>query len=183
VPGGAFRQRIVGGTTVRERRRRLLLALLALAFAQLGHLLDVLRYARGAEFPSVLIDPAALFGIAAALVVFFAVLNQEPFARGLAIAAGASVAIGFTLYHGIPVRIGRNNPYWGPDGHADVIRWLTVLTAIVIALYVVRLAYGMPLSQRRSRGAVHRRRAVADFDHPQRSLRLAPRQFPPRSGR
>jgi len=30
------------------------------------HLLDVLRYARGAEVPSVLIDPAALFGIAAA---------------------------------------------------------------------------------------------------------------------
>jgi hypothetical protein len=118
----------------------------------LCHLLDALPHARDAEFPSVLIDPAALFGIAAALVAFFAVLNQEPFARGLAIAAGGSVAIGFTLYYGIPVCIGRNNPYWGPDGHADLIRWLTVLTAIAIALYVVRLAYGMQLPQRRSPG-------------------------------
>ena len=123
------------------RRRTLVVALLALAFVQLLHLLDGLRYSSTATFPGVLNDPAAMFGVTAALVAAIAVVRDEPIARALAIATGAAIAIGFTLYHGIPVRLRHNNPYWGRDGHADAIRWLTVVTAIGIAIWVIVLAW------------------------------------------
>ena len=121
-------------------RTRLLVALAALAVVQLAHLLDVLRYAEDAEFPSVLGDPLALTGIGMALAAFVAVLRGWRLARELAIAAGAGVAIGFTLYHGIPFDIGVNNPYWGADADSDLIRWLTVLAAIAVGAVVARLA-------------------------------------------
>jgi hypothetical protein len=118
----------------------LLVALLALAFVQLAHLLDVFRYADHARVSSVLLDRPALFGIGAAAVAFIAVSRRERFARRLAIAAGGIVAVGFTLYHGIPFDLGVNNPYWGPDADADLIRGLTVLAAIVVGVWTVWLA-------------------------------------------
>ncbi len=125
-----------------ERSRTLLLvALVALALVQLAHLLDVMRYSHDAEFPSVLVDRQALIGIVAAIVAFLAVLTRAPRARELAMLAGGGVAVGFTLYHGIPFDLGVNNPYWGPDGNADLIRWLTVLAAIALGLSTVWLAF------------------------------------------
>src|SRR5690242_13453678 len=122
------------------RHRTLVVALLALAVVQLLHLLDGLRYSTNAEFPGVFNDPAALFGVSATVVSAIAVARDEPIARALAIATGAAVAIGFTLYHGIPLKLRHNNPYWGPDGHADALRWLTVLSAIGIAIWVIVIA-------------------------------------------
>jgi hypothetical protein len=149
----------------------------------LCHLLDALPHARDAEFPSVLIDPAALFGIAAALVAFFAVLNQEPFARGLAIAAGGSVAVGFTRVSRHPGPHRSQQPILGtgrprrldpvvdsPDGDSNrVVRGAACVRHAVAATSFTR--------------KLDRREAVADLDHPQRSLRSALLQFPPRSGR
>lgn len=123
-----------------DRRRTLLFALAALALVQLAHLLDVLRYADEAEFPSVLLDPLALVGIGAATVAFVSVLRRWRTAREIAIAAGGGVAVGFTLYHGIPFDIGVNNPYWGGDADSDPIRWLTVLAAIAVGAWAVWLA-------------------------------------------
>jgi hypothetical protein len=130
-------------SAVTDPRRRLLAALLLLALVQLAHLLDGLRYAKDAEFPSVLNDPAAIFGVALSLVAFVAVARRDKIARGLAMLAGAAVAVGFVLYHGIPFRLRRNNPYWGPDGHADLIRWLTVLAAIAVGVWTMQLARRM----------------------------------------
>jgi hypothetical protein len=122
------------------RRHTLVVALLALAFVQLLHLLDALRYSPNATLPGVFNDPAALFGVGAALVSAIAVARDEPIARVLAIATGAAVALGFTVYHGIPVQLRHNNPYWGADGHADALRWLTVLLATGLAIWVIVLA-------------------------------------------
>ncbi len=120
----------------------LLVALLALALVQLAHLLDVFRYADHARWSSVLLDRPALFGIGAAAVAFIAVSRRERFARQLAAGAGGIVAVGFTLYHGIPFDLGVNNPYWGPDADADLVRWLTVLAAIAVGGWTVWLALG-----------------------------------------
>ncbi len=119
----------------------LLFALLALAVVQVAHLLDVFRYSEDAKLSSVLFDRQALLGIGAAAVAFIAVLREERFGRLLAAVAGGIVAAGFTLYHGIPFDLGvNNNPYWGPHGHADLIRWFTVLTAIGVGVWTVWLA-------------------------------------------
>lgn len=123
-----------------NRRSTLLVALATLALIQLAHLLDVLRYADDATFPSVLADPLAIAGITAATVAIVAVARRWRHAHDVAITAGGTVAVGFTLYHGIPIDLGVNNPYWGPDGHADLIRWLTVLAAIAAGLWSALLA-------------------------------------------
>jgi hypothetical protein len=125
-----------------DRRRMLLIALLALTLVQLAHLLDVFRYAENAKLSSLLLERQGQFGIVAAAVAFIAVLRREPFARHLSVAAGGIVAVGFTLYHGIPFDLGVNNPYWGADAHADLIRWLTVLAAIAVGVWTVWVALG-----------------------------------------
>jgi hypothetical protein len=127
---------------VTDRRRTLLFALLALVLVQCAHLLDVFRYSDDAKVSSLLFERQGQFGVIAAVIAFIAVLRQERFARELAVAAGAIVAVGFTIYHGIPFDLGINNPYWGPDGDADLIRWLTVLAAIAVGIWTVRVALG-----------------------------------------
>jgi hypothetical protein len=127
---------------VTDRRRTLLVALLALVLVEGAHLLDVFRYSDDANVSSLLFERQGQFGVIAAVIAFIAVLRQERFARELAVAAGAIVAVGFTIYHGIPFDLGINNPYWGPDGDADLIRWLTVLAAIAVGIWTVRVALG-----------------------------------------
>lgn len=134
-------------------RNRALAALAALALVQLFHLLDVLRYADEAEFPAVLVDPLAVTGIGAATVAAVAVARNKPTGPQLTTAAGGAVAIGFLLYHGIPVDIGLNNPYWGPDSDgADAIRWISVLGAIgagaIAAWYGRRMLHPEPAGPR-----------------------------------
>lgn len=112
-------------------RYRALVALAALALVQLFHLLDVLRYAEGAEFPRVLLDPLAVTGIGSATGAWVATACNARIGPKLTIAAGTAVAAGFLIYHGLPVDIGVNNPYWGPDSHgADAVQWLSVLAVI-----------------------------------------------------
>ena len=124
-----------------RRRAQLFVALIALVLVQLGHILDQLRWSSGATFPSVLTgEQNGQLGIVLALVALLALAMRSEYAPQLAAVAGVAVSIGFVLYHGIPFKFGVNNPYWGPNGHADAIRWLTVLAAIAVAVTVVRLA-------------------------------------------
>ncbi len=125
-------------------RTHTLVALAALALVQLFHLLDVLRYADDAEFPAVLIDPLAISGIGAAIVASLTVATSRRHGAQLSIAAGGAVAIGFVLYHGIPVDLAVNNPYWGPDSDgADAIQWLSVLGAIAAGVTASSLGWQM----------------------------------------
>lgn len=102
-----------------------------LAVVQLAHLLDVLRYSDTASFPGVLADPLALGGIGVATTALVAVAARRPVGTTLALLGGAGIAFGFTLYHGVPIDLGVNNPYWGPSSSgADIIQWVTVIGAV-----------------------------------------------------
>ncbi len=56
--------------------------------------------------------------------------------------AGLGVGVGFLLYHGIPVDLGANNPYWGtPDANADAIMWASVIALILIGAWTAWTAW------------------------------------------
>jgi hypothetical protein len=136
---------------VTQQRTRLFVALIALALIQVAHILDQLRWSSTARFPSVFVtEQNGQLGIVLALVACIAVAARSDHGPALAALAGAVVALGFALYHGIPFKVGVNNPYWGPNGHADVIRWLTVLAAIAVGLVVVRLAMELKKTEARA---------------------------------
>lgn len=123
-------------------RRKLLIGTAALAIVQFAHLLDVLRYGDDATFPAVLLDPLGVFGVGVAAAAFVAVAAELEVGRTLALVAGATVALGFTLYHGIPFDLGVNNPYWDASGsQADAIQWLTVIGAISIGAWIAYMAW------------------------------------------
>jgi hypothetical protein len=131
-------------TKVELVRRRLLVATAALAMLQLVHLLDVLRYDDTASFPGVLADRQAAIGMGLATVAFVLLLLRHPSARTATIAAGAVVALGFVVHHGIPAHIdGVTNPYWtSADGsRADWFRWTTVLVIIAVGAWIVATAW------------------------------------------
>lgn len=122
--------------------KKLLIGTAALALVQLAHLLDVLRYADNAAFPAVLFDPLGVLGVGIAAAAFIAVAAKLEIGRTLALVAGATVAVGFTLYHGIPFDLGVNNPYWDTSGsQADAIQWLTVIGAIAIGASTAHTAW------------------------------------------
>jgi hypothetical protein len=128
-------------------RKRLLVGTAALAVLQLVHLLDVLRYDDTASFPGVLADRQAVIGIGLASVAFLALWLRDAPARVLTITAGAVVATGFVLHHGIPVHFaGLTNPYWtSADGNrADWFRWTTVVVIIAVGALVAVSAWRTP---------------------------------------
>jgi hypothetical protein len=135
-------------------RTRLLTGTAILAIVQLAHLLDVLRYSSAATFPSVLADPLAMIGIGAAAVAFAALATDRSFGTSLALYAGAGVGLGFTLYHGVPIDLGLNNPYWGPSSSgADIIQWTTVIVAIAVGAWTAHTAWQTSLVRARTPAA------------------------------
>lgn len=125
-----------------SNRTKLLAGTGALALVQLTHLLDVLRYSDTATFPRVLADPIALTGIGTATLAFAALAIHRPGGSTLALVAGSAIALGFTLYHGLPFDLGVNNPYWGTgEGSADLIQWSTVIGAIAVGAWTARTAW------------------------------------------
>lgn len=126
-------------------QKRLLTGTGLLAFVQFAHLLDVLRYSDTATFPSVLADPVAMTGISTAAAAFLAVATRQTFGTTTALIAGAAISLGFTLYHGLPINLGLNNPYWGLAGsNADLIQWATVIAAIAVGAWTARVAWRAP---------------------------------------
>jgi hypothetical protein len=122
-------------------RTRLLTGAGLLVSVQIGHLLDVLRYADGVSLPEVLVNPLAWVGIGVALVAFLSAARGHRTARPLGVMAGLAVSVGFALYHGIPVDLGVNNPYWGPSGaDADAIMWASVIALIAIGAWTALIA-------------------------------------------
>jgi hypothetical protein len=123
-------------------RQRLLLGTGLLVVVQVGHLLDVLRYYEDATLAGALTNPLGWVGIGVALAAFLAVAADHASARGMAMLAGLGVGVGFLLYHGIPVDLGANNPYWGtPDANADAIMWGSVIALILIGAWTAWTAW------------------------------------------
>lgn len=149
-----------------SNRTKLLTGTGALALVQLAHLLDVLRYSDTATFPGVLADPIAVTGIGTATLAFAALAAHRPAGTTLALVAGSAIGLGFTLYHGIPLNLGVNNPYWGTnESNADLIQWGTVIGAIVIGAWTARTAWHTSTEPNAQRGLQQgRRHAVPDAD-------------------
>jgi hypothetical protein len=120
-------------------RTKLVAATAALTLTQVAHLVDVLRYDDSATIRELLTDPPAALGITLAGIAFAALVMKSHHARVIAAIAGGSVGTGFILYHGIPVDLGANNPYWG-SGTADLIQWATVIAAITAGATTLWLA-------------------------------------------
>jgi FtsH-binding integral membrane protein len=123
-------------------RQRLLLGTGLLVVVQVGHLLDVVRFYDDATIAGALANPLGWVGIGVALAAFLAVAADHSSARGMAMLAGLGVGVGFLLYHGIPVDLGANNPYWGtPDANADAIMWASVIALILIGVWTAWAAW------------------------------------------
>jgi hypothetical protein len=117
-------------------RQRLLLGTGLLVVVQVGHLLDVVRYYEDATVAGAVANPLGWVGIGVALAAFLTVAADHASARRMAMLAGFGVGVGFLLYHGIPVDLGANNPYWGtPDANADAIMWASVIALILIGAW------------------------------------------------
>jgi len=67
--------------------------------------------------------------LAASLVAAVAAALGFGWSRTLAVATGLAVAIGFVLYHAVPVATPLTNPYFGEP--AGVPAWLSVIAAVV----------------------------------------------------
>ena len=126
-------------------RRRLVAVLIALAVAQVLHLLDELRTADD-SFLTIAASPQAVLGIGGAIAAAIAVRAGHRLGRPLAIATGALVGIGFVLGHGVPVATERTEPYWG-EGSADALQWFGV--TVILVLCVVSVVHGRALAKRR----------------------------------
>src|SRR5262245_24843088 len=116
-----------------DQRRGLLVLLTMLALAQIGHLLDGMRHSSASTL-QVLANARALLGVTAAVVAFVAVARRWRHANTITLGVALATAVGFVLYHGLPVHLGANHPYWGTRAHADVVEWLTVAAIVAIAV-------------------------------------------------
>ena len=70
-------------------------------------------------------------------------------ARRVLRTTGAIVAVGFLVYHAIPVKTPLNYPYWG-DATANVWQWTPVLAAMAIGAWctqVARPALGVAIAE------------------------------------
>jgi hypothetical protein len=72
--------------------------------------------------------------LVAAVVAWVGAWQRRPWARLLLPWTGALVAVGFLLYHALPVRSPLTHPYWG---RRDVgwMQWLPVLAAIAVGVW------------------------------------------------
>lgn len=137
-------------------RGRLLLGTGLLVVVQIGHMLDVLRYYEDATLAGALVNPLGWVGIGVALAAFLSVAADHSAARSMAVLAGLGVGVGFLLYHGIPVDLGANNPYWGtPDANADAIMWASVIALIAIGAWTARTAWAAGRTELSSEHAQH----------------------------
>jgi len=75
----------------------------------------------------------------ASVAALVAAAQGREWARSVLRATGATVAVGFLLYHAIPVKTPLNYPYWG-RATASVWQWAPVLAAIAVGAWCTRVA-------------------------------------------
>ena len=72
--------------------------------------------------------------LAASTAAFFGLRAAKPWARPLLGVTGAAVAVGFVLYHSLPIHSPFTNPYFGTRG-IGVLQWTPVVGAIAIGTW------------------------------------------------
>jgi len=74
------------------------------------------------------------FALGASVAAFVGLRNGKSWARPLLGLTGISVAVGFLLYHSLPIHSAVTNPYVG-EKNIGALQWAPVIAAIAIGLW------------------------------------------------
>jgi hypothetical protein len=72
--------------------------------------------------------------LVASIAAVYGVRNDRPWGRRLLGLTGASVAVGFLLYHTLPIHSAVTNPYVG-ERSIGALQWAPVIAAILIGVW------------------------------------------------
>ena len=115
-------------------RNRLFAAAVVLAFVQVIH--GAVPTGRENTEGSIVGPIVGLVLIVASIVAAVGIRRGREWAPRLLAATGLFVAIGFTLYHAIPVKNWATNPYWGNDVEdVSAAAWATVVASVAAGLW------------------------------------------------
>jgi hypothetical protein len=81
--------------------------------------------------------------LAASVAAFFGLRNRKTWARPLLGLTGLSIAVGFLLYHALPIHSALTNPYVGEPA-VGALQWAPVIAAIAIGLWSAWEAFRPP---------------------------------------
>lgn len=116
-------------------RNRMFTAALVLAAAQVIHG-AVPTGRENTDGGSVVGPIVGLVLIIASIVAAVGIRRGSEWAPRLLAGAGLFVAIGFTLYHAIPLKNWATNPYWGNDVEdVSAAAWATVVASVAVGLW------------------------------------------------
>lgn len=90
---------------------------------------------------------AGLVALIANLTAIYGLRLGRPWARSLAGVTGASIAVGFLLYHALPITSAFTNPYWG-EPEIGLAQWAPVFACIGIGLWCAYEAFVVPRQTR-----------------------------------
>jgi len=75
-----------------------------------------------------------IIALIASIVALVGLRQGRPWARSLSGLTGVSVAVGFVLYHALPIHSYFTNPYFGTD-NIGLLQWTPVVLAVAIGLW------------------------------------------------
>jgi len=119
-----------------QSRSRLVLAAAALVAIQVVH--GAIPAETDAEGYVGLVAGAIL--VVAAVTALVGLVQRRSWARPLLGWAGATVAVGFVLYHALPITSPLTNPYFGED-EIGALQWTPVILAIAIGAWAAWEAF------------------------------------------
>jgi hypothetical protein len=129
----------MGNVAVTDGRQRLYWAAVALVIIQVVH--GAIPAETDAEGYVGLI--AGLVSLVAGLAAIYGLKLGRSWARTIAGTTGVGVAVGFLLYHGLPITSSFTNPYWG-EPEIGALQWAPVLACIGLGLWTAYEAFLAP---------------------------------------
>ena len=121
-------------------RNRLFTAAVVLAAVQVIH--GAVPTGREDTEGSIVGPIVGLVLIIASIVAAVGIRRRREWAPRLLAGTGLFVAIGFTLYHAIPLKNWATNPYWGNDVEdVSAAAWATVVASVAVGLWAAWEAY------------------------------------------
>jgi len=75
-----------------------------------------------------------IIALIASITALVGLRQEKPWARPLSGLTGLSIAVGFVLYHALPIHSYFTNPYFGTD-NIGILQWTPVVFAIAIGLW------------------------------------------------
>ena len=79
--------------------------------------------------------------LVASIAALVGIRRGREWGRSLLGVTGASVAVGFVLYHALPITSDFTNPYVGEDG-VGLLQWAPVILAVAIGAWAAWEAFG-----------------------------------------